>query len=337
MQNKMLWRILQAVVWLAGAAIFVCLIFFPKTGVLLIWNILIPVAPALIALATGVWRNICPIATTVLLPRHLNFSKRKIMPVRLQAQLSLVAVLALYIIVPLRHALFNNSGAATALLLFALVLTGFIVGFFYEWKSSWCSSLCPVHPVEKLYGANVIGTVPNAHCTSCMNCVVPCPDSTPNINPLLVQKNFYHKAGGALITGGLPGFVWGWFQVPDATWQPGLQGIADIYGYPVFGMLITLFLFLMLSWLLPGGKNLLAAIFGTAAISCYYWFRLPGLFGYGIYPGDGLLVDISKAVPAVYIYILKVALVIFFTWWLVIRKKNHQSWLSRPASRPSLA
>ena len=71
---------LQAVVWLIGLSIFASLIFIPSTGLLVFWNMLIPVAPALLVLGTGIWRNICPLATTTLLPRHWHVSRRKKCP-----------------------------------------------------------------------------------------------------------------------------------------------------------------------------------------------------------------------------------------------------------------
>jgi len=177
----MVWRIGQTIVWFAGAAILFCLFYFPSFGVLLFWNILIPLAPALFVVAPGLWRNTCPLATTVLLPRHAGLSKKRKLSAAQTGTLNLVGVIALYAIVPLRHAVFNSSGAATALLIVSMAFIGVAVGFGYEWKSAWCSGLCPVHPVEKLYGANVSFSSPNAHCDRCMNCVVPCPDSTPNI------------------------------------------------------------------------------------------------------------------------------------------------------------
>ena len=62
-----IWRLLQVLVWIVGLVIFLALIFYPSIGLLLFWNILIPVAPALLVVATGVWRNICPLSTTNLL------------------------------------------------------------------------------------------------------------------------------------------------------------------------------------------------------------------------------------------------------------------------------
>jgi len=163
-------------------------VFYPSVGLLLFWNILIPVAPLLFVLEAGLWRNICPLATTNLLPRHFGLSKRKKLSANQLGQFNLIAVLLLYLIVPLRHAVFNNNGIATGLLILSMVLAGSAMGLVYEWKSAWCSGLCPVHPVEKLYGSNTLFSLPNAHCYACQNCVVPCPDSTPNVHPVSSKK-----------------------------------------------------------------------------------------------------------------------------------------------------
>lgn len=332
MKNKTIWRVLQVVVWIAGAAIFFSLLFFPAIGILVMWNILIPLAPALIALAAGIWRNVCPMATTVLLPRHLGLSLKKTMPVEVQAKLSVVSVILLYVIVPLRHPLFNTNAAATAILLFILLLAGLIMGFIYEWKSGWCSSVCPVHPVEKLYGNNVILSVPNAHCSSCMNCMIPCPDATPNISPLSAKKTLYHKVGGVLITGGLPGFIWGWFKVPDTSAVSSFSGIISVYKYPLAGLLITLLSYLLIRKLFKGvNQQFIIKCFAAAAISCYYWFRLPELFGFGEYPGDGLLVDLTSVVSSGLINIVRISVVLFFVWWMVLKSSKGRNWLIRPS------
>lgn len=76
-QSITIWRIIQFTSWLGGAFILYSLLFFPSLGILLFWNVLIPVAPFIFVVAVGIWRNICPLATTNLLPRHLGLSKRK--------------------------------------------------------------------------------------------------------------------------------------------------------------------------------------------------------------------------------------------------------------------
>jgi hypothetical protein len=325
------WRLIQLAVWLVGFVILSCLLFFPSVGIMLFWNILIPVAPFLFVLATGVWRNVCPLATTNLLPRHLGLSKGKKLTASQLGKLNLAGVIALYMLVPLRHAVFNANGPATAFLIISMAVTGVVLGFFYEWKSVWCSGLCPVHPVEKLYGGNVMMPVPNAHCRECMNCVIPCPDSTPNIFPGASRKTFYHRLSGILITGGLPGFIWGWFHVPDAQQVSSFFSFIQVFTLPLIGFLVTLAVYWILSVLLPVRfERKLVSIFAAAGVSCYYWYRIPSLFGFGKFAHDGLLVDLNAVIPAWSILLTTLMTTLFFFYWLVIRKPNHTSWVIRP-------
>ncbi|MDE3236294.1 MAG: ferredoxin [Bacteroidota bacterium] len=326
------WRIAQALVWLVGATIFGCLLFFPALGLLLFWNVLIPVAPALMVISVGLWRNVCPLATTNLLPRHFNLSRKKKMPVRLQSKLGLVAVIALYLIVPLRHAVLNNSGIATATLLLVAVTIGMSMGFVYDWKSAWCSTLCPVHPVERMYGANTLMALPNAHCDSCVNCSIPCPDSTPNFNPAVPQKNNYQKLSGFLIVGGLPGFIWGWFHVPDTLEINSVREIISAYTMPFAGCILSLTLYwMLLNWENKRAGNRVVKIFAASAVSMYYWYRIPALLGFGLFAKDGQVVDLSSVLPQWSTTLMTIAAVLFFFYWVVIRKSNHQSWVVRPA------
>jgi len=329
--SLLVWRIVQSLVWLIGFTILFFLVFYPKIGIMLFWNILIPIAPLVLVLATGVWRNVCPLATTNLIPRHYQWSLGKKLTASELGKLNLIGVLSLYLLVPLRHAIFNMNGPATAALIFSMALVGFGLGFIYEWKSVWCSGLCPIHPVEKLYGGNVIMPVPNAHCGECMNCVVPCPDSTPNMHPHLSGKNRYQRASAMLIIGGLPGFIWGWFHVPDTAGLSTGRDFVNVYFLPISGLLITMVIYGILSKVLPvrTGRKLIA-FFAASAVSCYYWYRVPSLFGFGHFATDGLLIDLKTFIPAWSIRALTYALSLFFVYWLAFRKANNNSWLIRP-------
>ena len=332
-----IWRIIQAAVWLVGIYLVGALLFFPKTGLLLFWNVLIPVAPFLFVMATGVWRNVCPLATTVLLPRHLGLSERRKLTTAQSGKLGFLAIIILFAIVPLRHAVFNTNGPASAWLIISLAFTGFVSGLFYEWKSAWCSGLCPVSAVEKLYGGNVVHTVPNAHCAQCMNCVVPCPDSTPNIHPLAAQKTIWHRMGGWLITGGLPGFIWGWFHVPDDTVIRDMNSLWAVYAAPLMGMMVSLFFYVLLTALMPEKwERKTVACFAAAGVSCYYWFRVPALFGFGEFATDGLLIDLSATVPPFTITVFTILITVFFFYWLVFRPFNKKSWVVRPMYHKSI-
>jgi len=329
--SRIAWRIAQVVVWLVGAAILFCLLFFPTLGVTLFWNILIPVAPLLLVLATGLWRNVCPLASTNLLPRHLGLSKRKKLSAAQQGKLNLTGVIALFAIVPLRHALLNRSGMATAVMIISAAVIATGLGLIYEWKSAWCSGLCPVHPVEKLYGGKVMMSLPNAHCSQCVNCSVPCPDSTPHINPKSSSKTIYHRLSGLLIIGGLPGFIWGWFHVADVYHAQSFYEFVSVYKMPLLGCLLSMTLYLILSKMTgPGFDRNLTNIFAAAGVSCYYWYRIPALLGFGLFGHDGMLVDLGNILPAWSISVITMAMAAFLFFWLVVRKETQVRWALRP-------
>lgn len=327
-KSILIWRIVQSLVWIVGLAILFFLIFFPKIGIHLFWNILIPVAPALLVVFVGLWRNVCPLASTALFPRHMGISKRKKLRIAESGKLNLIAVIALFVIVPLRHAIFDMNGLATALLIISVAVVAIGMGFTYEWKSGWCSGLCPVHPVEKLYGINNSFSLPNAHCDKCHRCVTPCPDSTEGTNPYSSTKNTSHKVSAFLMVGAFPGFVWGWFQVPDYNGISTIGELAYVYSFPILGLLASSLFFMILKGFFQ--EKTIVPIFAASAVSFYYWFRIPALFGFGIFPGDGMLVDLSESIPEWSIYAIISLTTIFFFWWIVIRKIEKVSWTKRP-------
>ena len=78
-------------------------------------------------------------------------------------------------------------------------------------------------------------------------------------------------------------------------------------------------------------KRRLALVFATAAVACYYWYRLPMLFGFGPFPGDGMLVDLTDTLPAWFPVASRVLTTLLFAWWLVICAPARRSWAQRPA------
>lgn len=331
-RSKMYWRIAQILVGIIGLGIFFSLILFPEIGIHAFWNILIPVAPALFVVAVGLWRNVCPLASTSLLSRHLGFAKNKELNTKQQGRLQLISVILLLLIVPLRHTIFDTNGPATALVIGILALIAIYVSFKYNWKSAWCSGLCPIHPVEKLYGRKSLFVLPNAHCKYCVKCVNPCPDSTSSIHPLYKKKKtLSRKITGTLMIGGFPGFIWGWFHVQDYYNNEGWEHLISTYAYPFIAMIITLGLFLVIKKaLVKKHEIILINLFATAAVSTYYWYRLPALIGFGLFQGDGMLVDLSQSLPNWTPVLLQISTTLFFIWWMIFNKKEMTSWVIRP-------
>ena len=232
---------------------------------------------------------------------------------------------------------------ASSWALWPIVAVG--VGFFVEWKSGWCSGMCPVHPVEKLYG-HPAQKVQNAQCAPCKHCVAICPDSTPTIFSLTIAVTPARRITRALLIGGFPGFVWGWFHVPDYELAEGIHHIGMAYALPFAGLLITLIPYLIARkiWSKREHHWNMARLSGFLAISCYYWYRLPALtglrpipddafFGHRTHPGDGMLIDLSGHLPPEAALAMQLLPMAFFAWWLLIRKENLLSWSQRPVAQ----
>ena len=326
-----LWRAMQVTLLIMGIALILTLLFMPKLGVNIFWNIIIPITPAIIVIIPGIWRNICPMATISMLPRHLGISKRKRISERTHSYFALLGLIALLLIIPMRHLSLNTNGYMTALMLVGAAITAYLVGRRYEWKSAWCNGLCPIHPVEKLYGINAAITVDNAHCTNCEKCHNPCPCSTKSMTPLVTNKNKLENIIGLSMAGGFFGYIWGWYHVPDYITPIELPDIANAFLLPFGGFFISLGFFLILYTKVPKQKRaLLIKIFAASAVSCYYWYRLPMLFGWGIFSGDGMLINLTGILPNWFPLASNIATTSFFFWFMVLRPASKKSWLNRP-------
>lgn len=337
--ERVFWNIAQAALFVAGVTLIGLLVFLPEVGIGLFWNVLIPAAPFLVTVAPGLWRNICPMATVGLLPRRLGFSLQVIMPRRCTAVLGVISMIALYLIVPLRHVLLNTSGPATAVMLTSAALIAFMMGLVFEWRSGWCTSLCPIHPVEKLYGTSPAIQFKNARCGVCQQCTNPCPDSTPGMNPAITGPTWLETMTGRILAGSFFGFVFGWYQVPDYPGPVGWPELAGAYAWPLGCAVGSYALFKAGDlWFdeSPEARRIMTRVFATGAVATYYWYRLPALFGMGPYPGDGMLIDLTGVLPLWFPYASALLTTAFFFWFLVIRPTAGRSWLVRPKFAPPL-
>ena len=335
--GKLGWRVAQVLVWAVGMFIWGALIIKPELGLHLLWNVLIPVAPALFVFAPGIWRNVCPLGSMSLMPRHLKLSKRKIMSEALRARLIVGSLVLLFVIVPLRHVLLDTNGLALALALAVVGLLAIALGFIFEWKSGWCSSLCPVYPVEVLYGSEPAASMPNAHCGPCSRCVSPCSESTPGVTPIDASEHPLGKKAGLFLVAAFPGFVLGWYLVPTYEGWEGFRNLHTAYGIPYGLGAASLVVFLLLRQAMPNQRELLARVFAAAAISIYYWFKLPAIFGYGSNPAAAMITDVHMHFPYWVEHVLQAAGIVIFGWMLVLRNGKRRGWEIRPPFAPERA
>lgn len=325
------WMSIQILLLYGGIMLVGLLLFRPEIGIKIMWDVLIPVAPVLVTVAPGLWRNLCPMATFGLLPRKLGLSLRLKMPRWMAAGLGALSVIALFAIVPLRHICLNTNGPMTVVMLVSAAATAALMGLLFEWRSGWCTSLCPIHPVEKLYGTSPAITLKNARCELCEQCTAPCPDSTPGMTPAVTGPSWLQQFTGNFLTGSFFGFVLGWFQVPDYLGTVGTPEIINAYLWPFGGALVSYVVFKVIEqWFVTSrnGRKLLGKVFAAAAVSTYYWYRIPALTGFD--PRSGLLYDLTDVLPVWFPWASEAVTTMFFFWFLVIRPTAGVSWLKRP-------
>lgn len=316
--ERRFWLTMQTVMLAVGVLLVNLLLFFPALGIALMWNLLIPVAPALVTISPGLWRNICPMATFHLLPNKMGISQNIRMPEWGAATLAVISVTLLFIVVPMRRIGLNVDGPLTAVMLLSAAVMAFAMGSVFDMRSGWCTSLCPIHPVERLYGTNPALTFKNARCNICEACSNPCPDSTPELTPTAGVPTKVQQFLGNFLIGSFPGFVWGWYQVPDYPPQQVDQAaIITAYVWPLVAALVSYVVFRVGEHILryrPAARTRMHRIFAAAAISTYYWYRLPGPAS--LLPDWFPLVSHLITTP-------------FFFWFLVLRSPK-VSWLKRP-------
>ena len=321
-----MWGVVQALVWLVGLTMLLLLAFAPRIGLHAVWDVLIPVAPALLAIAPGLWRNICPLGTTAQLPRRMRISFELRPSARLQTGFMVGGIAALLLIVPLRHVSFNNDAQTTLTALIVLGALAFVAGIVTLGKSGWCTGLCPVHPVEKLYGQEPALSITNAHCSQCLGCVARCPDSSAANDLLAPHASPLRRAAGWLLVGGFPGYIWGWFHVQDAQPGDGWASIAAACAAPFGAMAVSVAIHALLAKLIPQQRHaLLHRSFAALSISMYYWYRLPALVGFGLFSGDGMLVDLRGSLSPAALLPVQLAVALFWGWWFVLRAKNRSA------------
>lgn len=269
------WRLAQflgvglTLVLLAG------LITAPGPALKILWNAVIPILPAVFLIQPEIWRNTCPLATLNVLSGR-RAGSRTLGPDAMR-RLGVLGIVLLFTMVPARRFLFNTNGAALAATIVAVALLALALGFFFDMKAGFCNAICPVLPVERLYGQRPLLKVRNAHCRPCTLCTRRgCLDLAPT-------KSVKQTIGGAndtfrwlltpygVFAATFPGFVIGYYTTADIA----LSAAGSVY--------LHMGLWMLGSYVVTAATVLAFGISGAAAtlpiaalsVGLYYWFAAP--------------------------------------------------------------
>ena len=269
------WRWVRAGVVVAALAYVVLLLVAPAAGLLLWWRLTVPVLPLVFLAAPGIWRNVCPLAAANQAPRRFNFTRALTPPAWFKEYGFVIGLVAFFVFASSRKWLFNYSGPASAVLILAALAGAFLGGYLFKGKSGWCSSICPLYPVQRLYNQTPFATVANAHCETCVGCTKNCYDFNPGVAYLadLYDDDRYYANYRKFFAAAMPGFILAYFLVPDPTTVP-LVGWMYIQ-FAIY-MIVSVGLFNLLDSFVKVSANKLTAVYAAAALNLFYFFGLPG-------------------------------------------------------------
>ncbi len=270
------WRPLQAAAVLAVIGVCYVLMTQPGLGLLLFWSFAVPVLPLVFLFAPGLWRNVCPLAVSNQVPRLWGFSLARDAPAWLKQYNYVIGITLFLVLASARKVIFNGSGPATAALIVGALLAAFLGGLLFKGKSGWCSSICPLLPVQRIYGQTPFVTLPNSHCQPCLGCTKNCYDFNPGVAYIADQydddRNYaaYRKFFAAVF----PGFILAFYLVPSF---PNIS-LSAMYGQFLLYLLVSAGAFTALDSFLRFSSVRVTTVFGALAINLYYWFNVPVFF-----------------------------------------------------------
>lgn len=284
------WGAVQVAGLLATVALLFGLVWRPEPSLNLLWNVIIPLVPASLLISPMLWRNSCPLATLN------NLSNGRI---RLRSQTrefavraGAVGIVLLFVLVPARRFLFNADGTALAVTIAGVAILALVSGAMFVQRAGFCNAICPVQPVERLYGQSPLLQVSNQRCPSCMGCSVGCIDPDPRAaNPTLLGAKWDSAAWLGTPFGAFaalfPGFVLGYFTTANGP----LSTAGQVYGHIALWAVIGALLVVILVFVVRLSATILLPTLAGLAAGFYYWFAAPAMgtaLGLGGLGGIGL-------------------------------------------------
>jgi nitrite reductase (NADH) large subunit len=243
----------------------------PAGGEFWFFKVVVPLLPITFFVAPGLWRNICPLAAANQAPRWFNFSKAMTPPEWMRRYGVIISIVLFYGITSTRIAFFNLNGAGLSVLLTLTIINAYIAGWSFKGKSGWCSSMCPLLPLQRVYGQTPFANVPNSHCQPCVGCTKNCYDFRPSV---AYQADLHDPdpdwvAPRRFFVAALPGYVLGFFLL---GLHPQHFPLPELYLRLLAFFLGSVGLFYALQALSFVRTGVLTTVFGAVAINIFYWF-----------------------------------------------------------------
>jgi len=271
-RHARLWQAAQGLGLLLTVGLLVGLVQRPELTLNILWNAVVPVLPAVFLVSPAIWRNVCPLATLTVLPGG-RLGGRTIREGTVRATL-LVGMGLLLVLVPARRFLFNTHGVALAVTIAAVAGLALAAGFAFKRKAGFCNTICPVLPVERLYGQRPLVTVSNVRCVPCIGCTERgCIDLSPSdslrtaVGPRWFSDWWPLSPFGGFAAA-FPGFIVGYYTLANG---PATQA-AVVYRHVLAAMAASFVLVLLVMKTLRLGAAAGLPILAALGAGLYYWY-----------------------------------------------------------------
>ncbi|MFN8572217.1 MAG: hypothetical protein U0132_09175 [Gemmatimonadaceae bacterium] len=282
------WRRLQVFSLAALVIVAFLLLAYPKPALLIFWNAVVPVLPLSFLLAPGVWRSICPLATLNMMGAGIG--TRRLSPIVSRAT-GAPSIALLAALVPARHFALNAQAASLVSLLVLCAVVAAVCGVVHDAKAGFCNAICPLLPVERLYGQRPLFHVGNPRCAPCTLCTPRgCLDLAPSksimqvLGPARRSMLWLTSAFGVFATG-FPGFIVGYFQAADTTPAHALE----VYGIILLGAALSWAAVNLAVRTLRIPSSVALPALAACSAGAYYWYATPrSLDALGAAPVVGL-------------------------------------------------
>lgn len=297
------WFAAQIVGLSLTAVLLVALVMMPQPALHVLWDMVIPLLPAVFLVNPLVWRSVCPLAT--LNEYSGNRSGGGALPPRALRAAWVAGVALLFVMVPARRFLFNENGLALAITIALVAVLALAAGLAYGGRAGFCNAICPVLPVEKLYGQAPLLPMAGARCALCTvctpaGCIDLAADKTmaQTLGPRRKHSGWL-RTGFGVFAAAFPGFVIGYFTTTNGDLASAGTVYVRVLGFAAvsYGAVVSLALLFnaRARWAMP--------VLGAASLGLYYWYASPSLAeSYALSPASA--------------WVIRAVMAAVIGWWL---------------------
>jgi hypothetical protein len=315
MPVRLIWAAGRWLVMAATLLVLAGLWYRPEPTLTILWGLLIPILPASFFITPQWWRGVCPLATTNQW-FGTRFGKAHLAG-RWLALGNTLGIVLLSLMVPARHLVFNENGPVLALTIGAIVVAAAAMGTVFDARAGFCNSICPVLPVERLYGQRPLVQLDNFRCHPCVHCIgkgcleIDQPKSIQYaVRPSDGSTHWLATSYG-VFAASLPGFIVGYFTTGDipAAEIDVVRDAGMVYGWIAACSLVSYGVTALIVRLGGMTRETTLVLLAATAGFLYYWWGAPLIARTLQLPADA-------AWPARLLFFLLVAL-----WY--VRARQH--------------